>query len=615
MGTVTVFKNILDLSKPNYVNIKNIYERIRGGKDKDAVIAIRQAADKKTRSKLKMELPCILFSGRFEARFDDKLLEHSGRVVLDWDNLGDAIHDKRAEIKSYDFVEAVFTSPSGDGLKAVVKIPANKEKHRGFYRGLMQVFPDIDSTSINESRVCYSSFDPAIYVNPNAVDFEVFIEEAPIAQRKFPESEYKAVQTNYDKINIAAKMIREAADGEKHAKLLAASRLMGGYIGGGMVDENEAIRVLESEIQQRDIDNFPGAQKTIRDGVGYGKALPIHEMERLYGVSQPENTGIKPADAVWEGMKHTFVHGKKRGETTHFELFNENFKWKAGEITLVIARPNYGKTEFVLQLMLMKSVFCGWKWGIFSPENYPEDEFYDTLIHAYIGKTTDPFWGPAQMTIQEYEKGYEFVRKHFFYVYPEIQTVEEVRKNFLYLVETEGINGTFSDPFNQFEIDFGARQDLFLSQYLRDCKRFAVKYQLCDVISTHPKAMMRDKNGNYAIPDIYDIWGGAMWGNKMDNIMVIDRPNMALDPQDGTVDIILKKIKKQKLVGALGTCRFEFQRKTNRYYIDGINPLEDKVYTPERPKSFEDTTRKIQARPLRLSLTKSEREDEEKELF
>lgn len=271
---------------------------------------------------------------------------------------------------------------------------------------------------------------------------------------------------------------------------------------------------------------------------------------------------------------------------------NHNFYLATNSNPILV--HNCGKTEFGLHLMLMKSIFCGWKWGVFSPENYPEDEFYDTLIHSYIGKSTDPFYENNQMSMDEYERGYNFVREHFFYVYPERHTMDEIDSAFIYLIKEKGICGTFCDPHNQIEHSIGEREDLFLSKFLTDRKRFALKYNIYSLTSTHPKSMSRNKNGEYDVPDMYDISGGAMWANKMDNIMALHRPNFIADPTDTTVECHVRKIKKQKLVGVPGVCTFTFSRKTNRYYILDANPLEGQPQTLRKLtplKNFTETER------------------------
>ena len=82
--------------------------------------------------------------------------------MLDFDDISE-LRDKQTDIISHDFVYACWVSPSGNGLKALVKI-ADGSKHREHFQSLQEVFPEIDRSGINVSRVCYESFDPEIYV-------------------------------------------------------------------------------------------------------------------------------------------------------------------------------------------------------------------------------------------------------------------------------------------------------------------------------------------------------------------------------------------------------------------------------------------------------------------
>lgn len=570
---VTVYKNALETKQPYYVQVDVILDRIKNGKIKQQIDDIRNEADEAVRRDKKKMLPSIIFAGKFTERKDSAIEAHSGLCVLDFDHIAN-LPEKKAEIASNEFVYSVFVSPSGDGLKVLVKIPPSIDNHRRHYKSLLKRFPELDATSINISRVCFESYDPDIYINKNAVEFtdmEELIDTTPVGGNLDTQ-----VKTNYAKIQIAVQMIRNSVDGEKHNVLLRASRLMGGYIASGYVDYFEAKRILEAEIANKDIADIKGAIKTIENGIKHGQRNPISVDE--YTPVQIKSDGIIEVDGVWEEMKKQFFHGKKRGETTHFAEFDINFKWKEGEITLIIARPNAGKTEFMLQLMLMRSVFDGWKWAVFSPENYPVDEFIDTLIHALVGKSTDPYYDRNQMTFEQYEDGYKFIKEHFFYIYPDKHTVAEIDANVLHLIETKNIQGVFIDPFNQLEVDTSERDDKFLSAFLRERKRFAVEHNLRYVISAHPKTMQKTKDGNYDVPDIYDIAGGAMWGNKMDNIIVLHRPYILTDPMNTTVEVIVRKVKKQKLVGIPGTCVFTFDRAKNRYFLNRQNPLEQNQY-------------------------------------
>jgi len=80
----------------------------------------------------------------------------------------------------------------------------------------------------------------------------------------------------------AANMIRQAPDGAKHDTLIRASRLLGGYIAGGLGNENDAIVLLEQEIVGKpNVQSFTSAQQDIRDGIqnGYNEPITYEELE------------------------------------------------------------------------------------------------------------------------------------------------------------------------------------------------------------------------------------------------------------------------------------------------------------------------------------------------
>jgi VirE N-terminal domain/DnaB-like helicase C terminal domain len=575
-----------------HIEVSKIFDRIRSCQLQIRIDELRRETDKDRKRSLKEALPAVIFAGVFDKRGDDNLKLHSGLAVLDIDHIGttDLVEAEKEKLKLLPFVYAAFVSPSGDGLKVVVKIPpCHQTEHRKYYGALMLKFPQVDTTSQNPERICFLSCDKNIYVNYDAVEFTEMVDVAEKKKSTSPANVKLAPVDNYAFAERALKMIRNSQDGRKHIDTLKASRLMGGLIAGGVISESEGIRLLEKEVSNKpNVINFDGAKKTIRAGIEYGKKTPI-TLEREFEVAKIDI--VSDIDEVWEMMKYSFVHGKKRGSTTHFTNFDKNFTWKEKDITLIIGSGNAGKTEFATQLMLMKSHFDDWKWAVFTPENYPEDEFYDTLIHAYIGKTTDPHYKDQQMSMEEYEKGYRFIRSHFFYVYPdeESHNIEEVESHFSFYIETQNINGVLLDPFNQLDIDFSIRDDQFLSKFLKERKNFAKKYNIHYVITSHPKTMQRDKNtGEYPVVNLYDIAGGAMWNNKIDNLLSVHRPNRMKDPKDTSVEIHTLKIKKQKLVGIPGICSFDYKRITNRYYQDGINPLESSHNFEKEPKQFHE---------------------------
>lgn len=179
--TATIFKNIVEISTPFYRDVYTLLTRIRDGHSKDLVKKIRTEKDPNQQRLLKRSLPCICWSGKFTRREDKCLQEHSGIICLDFDkyeNQKQMLSDK--ELLSKDkYVFSVFISPSGNGLKVLVKVPKSPENHVAYFNALQKHFnnPRFDPTSKNISRVCYESYDPQLFLNHNSSVWEDIVEE------------------------------------------------------------------------------------------------------------------------------------------------------------------------------------------------------------------------------------------------------------------------------------------------------------------------------------------------------------------------------------------------------------------------------------------------------
>ena len=112
---VTIFKDVFDKTTPHHIPLQLALERIRDGKSSTLVADVRTGNKEK-----KKALPVVCFSGEFSSRADDALFEHSGFIVLDFDHV-DVDSTKKA-LATDDFIHSCWTSPSGNGVKALVHI-------------------------------------------------------------------------------------------------------------------------------------------------------------------------------------------------------------------------------------------------------------------------------------------------------------------------------------------------------------------------------------------------------------------------------------------------------------------------------------------------------------
>ena len=179
--TITIFKDIKSTNQPFYREVEVILNRIREGASKELVKKIRAEKDKTQKNLYKQNLPAVCFSGKFTKRNDNSLEEHSGLICLDFDGYKsnkDLLQEKERLSKNK-FIFSVFISPSGKGLKALVKIPNDPDNHKSYFLSLQSFFnsPYFDKTSKNLSRVCYESYDPLIYINKTSSVWDKIEEE------------------------------------------------------------------------------------------------------------------------------------------------------------------------------------------------------------------------------------------------------------------------------------------------------------------------------------------------------------------------------------------------------------------------------------------------------
>ena len=188
---VTIFKNIKETETPFHREIGVVLDRIKHGATKDLVKQIRDEKNKSERQLLKKKLPAICFSGIFNKRTDNSIVSHTGLMCLDFDGYPskkEMLQDKDSLTKD-SHVFSVFISPSGNGLKVLVKIPADIDNHKAYFNSLNKHFDSnyFDKSCSNISRVCYESYDPMIYVNENSSVWD-----------KIEEPEYKEVVSHRD---------------------------------------------------------------------------------------------------------------------------------------------------------------------------------------------------------------------------------------------------------------------------------------------------------------------------------------------------------------------------------------------------------------------------------
>ena len=175
------------------------------GQWKDPIERIRAAQSKDEATTLKKELLGVFLpSGVFTERAIDKLVAHSGFLCIDCDGVSDpvALRDKLARDKHTYFA---CLSPSGKGVKALVRIHPSAERHPASFLAAQRYFLDaygvkLDTSCKDVSRACFACHDPDAVTNPQAEllewdvfgrngDSELMRRRPPLSLRRRPSSQ------------------------------------------------------------------------------------------------------------------------------------------------------------------------------------------------------------------------------------------------------------------------------------------------------------------------------------------------------------------------------------------------------------------------------------------
>lgn len=201
---VTVFAHVKDVENPFYKEIDDVLNDIKNGTNKDFIEKIRLEPNKDKRNNLKTKLKSICFSGEFSYRSAKNCIKHSGFACLDFDDI-DEPDVLRDSLQDNEYIYCAFVSPSGNGVKAIVKIPASIKDHKKYYEALCETFDtNLDTKTKDISRVCYESYDPDLFINHNSKVWELKKEYTEVTIKNNYPTHFQITDTN-KKVDVIVK--------------------------------------------------------------------------------------------------------------------------------------------------------------------------------------------------------------------------------------------------------------------------------------------------------------------------------------------------------------------------------------------------------------------------
>lgn len=200
-------KGIVNIVPSLDIDIKYAIKLIRGHEYKEDIERIRSSDNPHTRNVIKKHLDYFTFSGRFKKRLTESLIEHSGILCLDFDDINP--EEYFDYVCQQDFTLACFRSPGGNGLKVLVKI--QPRLHLQSFAALTKFFETaslvVDQSGKDVARACFVSHDPQAYFNPDSELFTLEVAQEKLAtlvindEQRIEQEEKRAVSSrDYERL-------------------------------------------------------------------------------------------------------------------------------------------------------------------------------------------------------------------------------------------------------------------------------------------------------------------------------------------------------------------------------------------------------------------------------
>ena len=160
---VTTFSGLKFTKPKEQTTLENVLMNIKSDKWKEKIEKCRMDL------KYKDWLPCFTPTGTFSHRSIKGMESYNGIICLDIDHVNYP-EELKVEVKKLPWVHAAFTTPSGKGLKVIVRTNATPETYKDTEEKVAAMFRDSvnfirDNHCKDIARIQFISYDPDLYFN------------------------------------------------------------------------------------------------------------------------------------------------------------------------------------------------------------------------------------------------------------------------------------------------------------------------------------------------------------------------------------------------------------------------------------------------------------------
>ncbi|MCX6152700.1 MAG: phage/plasmid primase, P4 family [Candidatus Kapabacteria bacterium] len=380
---ISLFKYAKDIHNPQQLKITDFLDNVKNGLYKDCVIKARelhQISEESFKKFKSAKVPGVTLSANCLHRVTsvtnlNKLVYHTGLLQIDIDkkpneNENISLDQIKGIIKADKHTLFSFVSISGNGIKAAIRINPdchldyeNWKKYyyqqiKYYYKGLNI---EIDTSCSDVFRLCFIGYDPDLYINNDAVQFE--FQELQQEFKVEVSTKLQKPQTNSNTTDIqifglsrnaerllknAKQIISASSDGNRHQSRLKAGNLLGGGIAGGLFTQKQAICEIQSVVSSNTTLKLDKAMKSIYESLEHGKFEPITDemMEKKFQ-DYLEQRNLDSQKSLFKCFESV---NKETGEVIDSSI-NIDFVWKCLE------NDEKGDAELIAEIFKNSKMF------------------------------------------------------------------------------------------------------------------------------------------------------------------------------------------------------------------------------------------------------------------
>jgi twinkle protein len=282
-----------------------------------------------------------------------------------------------------------------------------------------------------------------------------------------------------------------------------------------------------------------------------GKLRPCKDLNEVHVHHGPEvvRQVLQRAKPYPVAGLYTLDDYENRGDlvtfSTGFRELDPFIKLYRGAFIVISGLPTAGKSAWINQVAFNMAARYGWRIALATFEAGVKPIIRDQLTGFYTEKPK------AAWTRQDREEADRFIREHFVFITDDPKGENDDEATVDWLVDRAadavirfGIDMLIGDPWNELSHprSRGEMRDEYTGRAIRTIKRFAKRFDVCCAIVAHPTKDAAEAAAKGSM-SLYDISDGAMWVNKAELGVIVNRHGKVNEVGRGNGTIAVRKVK------------------------------------------------------------------------